>query len=703
MPPSEIAGLATRAARLAAVVLALAIAFVYANSLDGPFLFDDQSAILRNPTIRQLWPPWAALSPPTIGSAGVVGRPLVNLSLALNYALGGVNPHGYHVFNLLVHVGAALALFGLVRRSLALPSLGHLTVSTNSTPNSLWSAPPLRAVILAFCLALLWALHPLQTESVTFVIQRTESLASLFFLLTLYCFVRAVSADPALEPHFARRLLWPVLSVAACLAGMASKEIVATAPLLVLLYDRLFVAGTWREAWRRRGALHLALASTWLLLAVLVFTAARRGGTAGFGLGVSPEDYLLTQCRALVLYLQLSFWPHPLVVDYGPALARRAAEVWPHLLLLLALAAAALLAARRHPAILFLAAWFLLILAPSSSLVPLTTQTIAEHRMYLPLAALVALVVFGLHRWSGLRGLAGLVALAAGFGWLAARRNDDYASALRLWTQTVRHAPAHPRAHYNLGNALAATGRHADAVRHYEAALRLDPAYSAAHYNLAGTLLQLERVSEAVAHYEAALRLEPRSADLHANLAAALIRLDRMPDAVAHYEAASRLGLLAVEEQRRFARALAEVGRVDDALQRLQAALRSAPSDAETHVLLGFVLSAAGHASEALRHFTEAVILRPDDVAARSALGDALLDAARPAEALSHYEAALRLQPGQSAMLHTNLGNALARLGRVTEAIRHYEEALRLNPDDREARINLAAVRAVVERRRPAK
>jgi tetratricopeptide (TPR) repeat protein len=703
MSPSEIAGLAIRAARLAAVVLALAIAFVYANSLGGPFLFDDQSAILRNPTIRQLWPPWEALSPPTTGSAGVVGRPLVNLSLALNYAVGGVNPHGYHVFNLLVHVGASLALFGLVRRSLALPSLAHLTASARSTPDSPWSAPPLRAVLLAFCLALLWALHPLQTESVTFVIQRTESLASLFYLLTLYGFIRTASGDPAPAPGPARRLFWPVLAVAACLAGMATKEIVATAPLLVLLFDRLFVAGSFREAWQRRRALHLALASTWLLLAALVFTASRRGGTAGFGLGVTPWDYLLTQCRALALYLQLSFWPHPLVVDYGTALARRVSDVWAQGLLLLALAAAALLAARRHPAILFLAAWFLLLLAPSSSFVPLTTQTIAEHRMYLPLAALVALVVFGLHRWAGLRGLASVVALAAGLGWLAARRNDDYASALDLWTQTVQHAPAHPRAHYNLGNALAATGRHADAARHYEAALRLEPAYSAAHYNLAGTLLQLDRGAEAIGHYEAALRLEPRSADLHANLAAALIRLGRMPEAVAHYEAASRLGLLAVDEQRRFARALAEVGRVDDALHRLQAALRTAPSDAETHVLLGFVLSAAGRAPEALRHFTEAVILRPDDAAAHSALGDALLDAARPAEALSHFEAALRLQPGQSAVLHTNLGNALARLGRVLEAIRHYEEALRLNPDDREARVNLAAVRAVVERRRPAK
>ncbi len=152
-------------------MLALAALAAYANSFRAPFLYDDEPSILDNPTIRLLWPLTGPLTPPNEGGPAVSGRPLVNLSLAVNYAISGTRPWSYHVFNLAFHIIGGLALFGLVRRTLAQPSVG-------ARLNAL-------ALPTAFAMALLWLVHPLQTESVTFVIQRTESWMGMFYLLTL--------------------------------------------------------------------------------------------------------------------------------------------------------------------------------------------------------------------------------------------------------------------------------------------------------------------------------------------------------------------------------------------------------------------------------------------------------------------------------------------------------------------------------------
>jgi hypothetical protein len=274
-----------------AILAAGAIA-VYSRTFSFPLLFDDKPAIVDNPTIRHwstaFWAPY---------DTGAAGRPIVNLSLAINYAISGESVWSYHALNLAIHILAGLLLFGIVRRTLAL------------------RADPASSLI-GFSTALLWTLHPLQTESVTFIIQRTEALMGLFYLLTLYCFIRGSEADT----HFQRR--WFALSVATCLLGMATKEVMVSAPLLVLLYDRTFVGGSFRSAWQRRRALYFGLACTWVLLAALMVSSHKRGGTVGFGLGVTPWDYVVTQCRAIVVYLKLSVWPYPLVVDYGTVVVR---------------------------------------------------------------------------------------------------------------------------------------------------------------------------------------------------------------------------------------------------------------------------------------------------------------------------------------------------------------------------------------------
>lgn len=571
--------------RLAAGLIVLAGVLAYANTLTAPFVFDDYNAILANPSIRR----WSTAFQPPPEAGGAASRPLVNLTLALNYAAGGLRVEGYHVFNLLVHVAAGLLLFGLVRRTLGLPRL-----------RAQWGTV---APDVAFFTALLWTVHPLNTESVTCIIQRTESLLGLWLLLMFYCLARAADSPAP------RR--WLAGSWAACLLGMFTKEVMVVAPLLALLFQALAVDGSWRTAWARRGRYFAALALCWLPLALLVAGNATRAGTAGFGQGVAWWEYALTQAHAITLYLRLTFWPHPLVLDYGEVLIRTPSAVLPQLLLLAALLSLTLAGlVRRHPAALA-GAWFFLILAPSSSVVPLVTQTIAEHRMYLPLAAVLTLVVATVHRWLP-RGRAFLLgALATVLLAVTVRRNADYGSALGLWRDTVAQAPGNARAHNNLANLLADAGDEAGALRAYTTALALKPGEANTHYNLANLLARQGRLEEAVSHYREALRLAPRAADTHVNLGNTYALLGRTAEARQAFATALQLNPGDAAAHHNLANSYFDEGRFAEAAPHYEAALREL-TDPAIRLQLARCLQHAGRIEEARREVALALQSDPD-------------------------------------------------------------------------------------------
>lgn len=640
------------------VVLVSAVVLAYANSLHAPFLFDDAGAVLRNPTIRDLTS-LVVLNPPADGST-TTGRPLVNLSYALNYALGGENVAGYRALNIAIHALAALTLFGLLRRTFSCvrgrsPLAGDVSAASRASallPSSFG------ADFAALTIASLWALHPLQTESVVCIAQRTELLCGLFYLLTLSAFARATGG--ARCPQRA----WLALSVVACLLGMASKEVMVTAPLAVLLYDRTCVAGTFSAALRQRRGYYAALAATWLLLAFLVLqNSGARGVSAGFGLGVTPWSYLLKQCEALVLYLRLSFWPHPLVLDYGTAVPASVAEVWWQGSVVLALLAATIWALVRRPLLGFAGAWFFLILAPSSSFVPLVTQTVAEHRMYLPLAALLALVVGLLHRLptAVARVIVGVLVLTGGAATVA--RNHTYRDPLTIWLDNVAAHPAGARGHNNLALIFQQRGESDRANTHYATAVRLQPGYVSAHYNWGVALLEQNRVEAAIVPLETAVRLAPEHADAHLNLGNALVRAERPAAALAHYDTSLRLRP-APDVHVNLAAALTVLGRQREAAGQLESALRLDPSFAPARLQLARNLSRAalalaqsGRLVEAVAPLTRATQLQPDFVEAHANLGNVLLLSGRPTEAIVAYEAALRLRPNDAGLLE-NLAEA---------------------------------------------
>jgi len=560
---------------------------------------------------------------------------VVCLTLAGNYALGGLNVWGYHAFNLAVHLLSALVLFGVARR----------TLEEGSFRDQLGGV----AVWLAAAITLIWEVHPLQSESVTYIIQRGELLMSLFLLLTLYCTLRGSRSN---NPR-----AWYLLAILSCALGMGSKEVMVGAPLVVLLYDRVFLASSFRELWQKRAGLYVGLAATWLLLIFLVAWTPKL--TTGFGLrGLTPWDYLMTETSVILYYLRLSFWPHPLVIDYFDwPVARSLDDVLLPGIVVVGLLGATVWALRRRPWLGFLGAWFFLILAPTSSFLPTIGEVAAERRMYLPLAAVVTITVIGAFEigkrvLDKRRGVAlGCVAAASVvvlLTFLTIRRNQDYRSDVIIWQDAVQKRPENARAHNNLGVVLMGQGRLQEAIGQCKQALRIKPDYDNAHNNLGIALFEQGNIPGAIDHYEQALRVNPDFAEAHNNLGLALMRQGRGPEAIGHFEQALRIEPDYVEAHNNLGVALMRQGRVPEAIGHYEQALRIKPDYAEAHTNLGIALAHQGRLPEAIGQYEQGVRLKPDDPSAHNHLGDALARAGRGHEAIGQYEEVLRIQPDAS-------------------------------------------------------
>ena len=659
-------------AALGVVLLVVINAAVYSRSVAVPFIFDDLTSIPENPNIRQLWPPWKAMSaPPQLGAAG--GRPLVGLSLAVNYAIGGLNVRGYHVFNVLVHVLAALALWGMVARTLASPRLGGRFGGRGA----------------AFAVALVWSVHPLLTEPVTYIVQRTELMMGLCYLLTLYAALRAWDA--------AQPGRWEAASIAACALGMACKEVMVTAPVMVVVHDLLLRGLPWRELLRRRQRLYGGLAATWLvLIAILAGGAQFKGALTSAG-NVGSLAYLWLQAKAIVHYVRLCLWPWPLRLAYDwqpPGLLGGL----PYAVIVLALLAGAVAAWRTRPWLTFAACWFFLILAPTSSIIPLPTEMLAERRMYLPSAAVIALVVLGVRSlWSRLEGggtrttvsplvpAAALAMVVAGLAFLSWHRLDAYRTLLSIWTDSVEKAPGSAVARNNLGMALAFAGRVVEAQDRFREALDLDPGRAISHYNLGYTLAHQGKYAEAIGHLREALRLNPKDAGAHYALAMSLLATGQRGEGVRHFEESVALNPNDGEVHREMANALVAEGDLGGAARHYEEALRLDPADFRAHSKYGNLMTNLGRQAEAADHYREALRLSPSDARTRNNLATSLLAMGQGPEAIQELERALQDDP-RYALGHYNLANVLTTGGRLPEAARHYLEAIRAS-DPRDPRL----------------
>ncbi|MDO8785475.1 MAG: tetratricopeptide repeat protein [Syntrophales bacterium] len=561
------------------LVIAALVFIVYANTFHVPFIFDDRN-IVDNRSIHDLLSVSHVFAPPF--ETGIAGRPIVNLSLALNYAISGMNPWSYHLLNLLIHLSAALCLFGIVRRSFLSDRLkgkyGHA-----ATP-------------LSFACALLWALHPLQTQAVTYTIQRCESLMGLCFLLTFYLAIQGwQSAAP-------RRLhLTAVLSF---LIGVGTKETIVIAPFLLFVYDLLFFHGDPRNVLRRSPLLYTGLFFGLLSLGLLVSV----GGTISSGAGrmtFSAIDYWLTQPEVILHYLRLTFWPDRLCIDYGWPITKFG-DAWPSIIVISALIAASAWALWKQLPIGFLSLWFFAILAPTS-LIPLPDVAF-EHRMYLPSIAIVVFTITGVYRLlNGVterlienEALKSMVMRKGSFymlilagimlGITTFARNIDYQSDISIWADAVKKCSGNSRAHLNLGVALMARGDYENSILHYKEAIRIKPDYAIAHTNLGNALMGYGKIEEAIEHFRRFLKMRPHYSPAQRSLADALLRKGEYDESVFLYNKVLQLEPNNPELYNNLGVALASQRNIELAVHSFKLALKINPGYAEARNNLQIVM-----------------------------------------------------------------------------------------------------------------
>ena len=507
------------------------------SGMDGVFVFDDFPNIVSRERVHEVTPVTRFLS---------TRRPLTEFTFALNWE-DRETTAAFHRWNIAIHLGCALLLFGIANRTFRRSGFTGL-----------------RSDGLAGIIALIWVVHPLTSQAVVYIVQRAESLMTMFYLATLYCVIRSDGS--------AREKLWWLAAIAASLLGMGSKAVMVTAPVVILLYDRTFLAGSFREVLWRRKWLYLGLVGTWAALALVVkgvFFYSGKTATVGFGVsGISATQYFTTQLGVIPHYFRLAAWPSPLCLDYKDwPVANGISDVLGPALVTVALAATTVFALVKHPRLGFLGAVVFIVLAPTSSFIPLR-DVIFEHRFYLPLMAIVALAVVGVDRGlTRLRkngtlsreivvgiglGIVTVVVIAGRLGTSA--RNEDYHSRIGLWRDVVDKRPDNSRAHNNFGKCYFLKGKELTKkartatdrkeidrlFRKSEEALKraieLDPNYAQGYMNLGKLYEQQTRADEAMGVLEKTILLMPERPEPLAHYGRQLMTKGETEEAIKYFE-----------------------------------------------------------------------------------------------------------------------------------------------------------------------
>lgn len=533
------------------VVAAITVA-AHWPAIRGEFLFDDVGEIADNPAIRTLWPPYV----PMLTGGRLPHRPLSYYTFALNHALHGTSPTGYHVVNLSIHLVNGWLVWSICRRLLADRGPDQSAAGAGRGPS--------RAELAAWATAAIWLVHPLGTAAVDYVYQRMELLGATTILVAVWCVLEARRSP--------RPVRWLAGSVAAVACGMLCKETVVAAPVLVLLVDWLGAAGPpWRpwaaarDLLRRRAAFHTATFSTLLVAAAVVWM--QRGRFSELVQPVLPWwRYAIEQPLVLLDSLRLAVWPAGLCLDrYRLPATDGRAVVAAGIVLAVVLGGAVACLARR-PRVALIVFSVLVLLAPSSSLIPVNDLQV-DHRMYLPLAVVVAGCLAAALRV--LPALPFAVATAGVVMALAVATNARaavFASRLAMWRDVVAKAPANPRGHAILAAELLQGGDPAAALAEIDASLAIEPGSARPHLLRAQILFALDRHEESLVAAREAVRQDARVEGGHERVAAALVELERYADAISAAQGALAVDAGDVAALRLLAEALVWEGRDAEAV-----------------------------------------------------------------------------------------------------------------------------------------
>jgi tetratricopeptide (TPR) repeat protein len=644
-----------RRAAVYAALIVLGAVLPYLNGLEAPLTYDDVELLEENVDMRSLSSAWEGAWP----------RRFASLTFAANYSWTKTSLRGYHATNIAIHAAAGLCLLALAGRILSAPRCPEWTRG--------------RALELAAAIAILWVVHPLQTESVTYVIQRFESLAGMLILLTLWLVARSWAATGR------RAWVWLAAAMLAAWLAFQSKETAVVLPALVVAMDRCCFVGNWREVLRRQWVLYafLAVGAAWTVAHAGVI-ATDESASAGLGIAaLTPWRYLRSQPGVILHYLRLSFAPLELCIDYRWSVAESPFQIFGLGAVILALLAIAAVWLRRQPPLGFVAISFFILLGPTSSFVPILDLAV-EHRMYLPLASVFGLVVVGAASvartyasrigasWPIAVASGGLLAVVLAFAVRTYHRNEDYAEPTRLWSQPLARNPANLRARTNLAAHLTKQGKYSEALEHL-AALEPSMPNNAQLHNHFGIIHQkLGQPGEAMRRFHQAIGADPR-------FSPALFNLGSI-----HFQ----------------------TGEWERAAEFFRAAIAGNARSEEAWGALGWALENSGDDREAVACFRRALELDPGLIVVPVRLADLLAtspfaDVRDPPQALRLSESLAQRTRGRNRYVLDTLAAAYAANGRYADAIKTAKRALRF-PGDPASDARIRARLEAYEAGRPA-
>ena len=619
----------------------------------------------------------------------------------LDCQLYGLNAGGHHLTNILLHTATAILLFLVLRRMTGF----------------LWRSALVAAV---------FAIHPLRVESVAWVAERKDVLSGLFFMLTLWAYVRyaqdatgdawpafaklppspsfgatgrrgrQVTRKPAAVPATNPSLFYGLVLLFFAL-GLMCKPMLVTLPLVLLLLDywpleRFKVQGSRFKVQslllEKLPLLGLAVASC----AVTIFAqheAIQSFENMSFPLRAGNASI------SYVVYLGQMFWPSGLAVLYPFTAGGVAVSgVVLSLVLLAGISAGVFVLRRRRPYFLTGWLWYLIMLTPVIGIIQVGAQARADRYTYLPQIGLYLLLTWAAadlcagwrHRRVVLGG--GVTVILVALIFCARAQTAYWRNSESLWTHTLACTSDNFVGHNNLGNALFKMGNVDGAIVHFQEALQINPDFAEAHNNLGNALGQKGRADEAIAHYQKALQINPDDAKACYNLGNALLQKGNVDGAIAYFQKALQINPDSAEAHNNLGNALLKTGRVDEAIAHFQEALQIKPDSAEACYNLGNALLKMGKVDEAIAYYQTALQIKPNYAEACDKLGNILLKTGDVDKAITQYQKALQITPDDVEALY-NLGNALIQNGRVDEAMVHYQKALRIKPDYAEAHINL--------------
>jgi len=656
--PAELAETSVKAAdffRKPAVHILIIVVLgilIYSNTFNVPFVFDDTNNIVDNPAIKSFR---YFIDPSLVEKDHLTnfyqGRFVGYLTFAVNYKMHALHVTGYHVFNLLIHLLNALLVYWLVVLTLRTPyASDHFQKDILKT-----SAP---YCWLPLFTALLFVAHPVQTQTVTYIVQRFTSLATLFFLLSLVMYIKARGLDSSKKAGY----LFYAMSIISAVLAMRTKEIAFTLPVMIILYEWMFFKGDVRKRLLYIFPFLLTLPIIPLTLMGLKDTPASFSGideiTRITGIGLSRWDYLNTQFRVIVTYIRLLFFPVNQNLDYDYPLYRTFfnPEVLLSFLFLIALFGMGIYllyksyrteqGKRFWLRLVSLGIfWFFVTLSVESSIIPIS-DLIYEHRLYLPSVGFFMALVSGIIlikerlairvRVVERALMPVMILLVIGLSVTAYARNMVWQDDGTLWADVVKKSPNKARPHYNLGLFYHVQGRLDEAIKAYQTAIKFKSDYAEAYYNIGLIYQNQGRLDEAIKAYQTAIKFKSDYAEGHNNLGAVYYKQGRLDDALTAYQAAISL-------KKDYAEAYM------------------------THYNVGIIHYRKGHLEEAVKAYQTAIKFKPD-----------------------------------LAVAHNILGEVYVKQGRLEQAYREFQAVLKIDPNHKDARTNLEALnRAMKNQQQP--